>query len=214
MRRPSTRSWRHSAPSSPCRGSRSRSPVVRTVSHFACWPIAGLGRGAARLSASPSIIACAPESGAEAAQVRRWLTDQRNNSSNPALAWRPPGHRASRTGTGRATRTAHRLVPARRRAPSAARTSARGSGGNRPATVRPWQRYRRAGRHGTGSPGVGSGGWRRPFAPPPASRVTRCADRGLGSLGSALESTTPPTAILATRARAWQRHWHTSGPKG
>ena len=59
MRRPSRRSWSRWARSSRRPGSRSRSPVVRTASHFACWPIAGPARGEDRLTASPSTTACA-----------------------------------------------------------------------------------------------------------------------------------------------------------
>ena len=128
-----------------------------------------------------------PESGAEAAQVRRWLTAR--GIAHRTLRW--PGARpvtglqeqaraarlALLTGWCRRAGVLHLLLGHQRedQAETALQRLVRGSGIDGLAAMAP---VRLA---------IGAGGRRRPFASPPASRVSRCADRDLGSLGSALD---------------------------
>ena len=76
-------------------------------------------------------------SGAEAAQVRRWLAAHAISHRTSALDGHPPCLQDSGGGAGRTTRAARRLVPAGSRPPPVARPPAGGSGRDGAAATRP-----------------------------------------------------------------------------
>ena len=213
MRRPSRRSWRRSAPSSPRLESRLRSPVVRTASHFACWPIAGPGHGEERFSASPSTTGCAP-----------------NREPKPPRCG--AGSRPAPLPTERSAGKVHTLSQRFRSRLGLrdSRCSPAGAGGRvcsifysaingrirpRPRSSvlsvvaastasQPWHRFAwRWNRRAVASVCFA------PSFPCPATRSSRPWSAGI-SLGS----TTRLTAIPVMRAHAWQRHWHSSESEG